>query len=99
MLSDSNSALVKIAANIAPTPIGPKWPAKSASRQFLISGMTGFRTNIMGIRRKSTTMMAMMASLQGVRPSAALLYWPQGMMAPRKTKYARFSNRSMTFDT
>ena len=39
----SSSARAKMATKIAPTPIGPKCPAKSASRHVLMSGITGLR--------------------------------------------------------
>ena len=80
--SFSNSPLARILMNIAPTPIGPKWPQKMASRHVRMSGMMGFMANMMGIRRKQRMRSAMHTRRQGTMVRSGEFILLHGMMAP-----------------
>lgn len=68
--------------NIAPTPIGPKWPQNKASLQDLMSGINGLRANIMGIRRNRRMSIAIQTSLHGTMVRRGEFMLLQGMILP-----------------
>nr|CAA62655.1 L3153 [Saccharomyces cerevisiae] len=70
---DSNSPRASIAAKIAPTPIGPKWPTKSASRHDFISGIRGLNIMTAGILRKKMTTIESIIKRQTFVPISPLL--------------------------
>jgi len=67
---------------MAPTPIGPKCPQKRASRHDLMSGITGLRASMIGIRRKRRIRMAMTTKRQGTIVRAGEFISDQGMIEP-----------------
>ena len=78
----SNSARARKLMNIAPTPIGPKWPQNQASLQDLTSGIRGLRANIIGIRRNRRMSIAIQTSLHGTMVRRGEFMLLQGMILP-----------------
>lgn len=67
---------------MAPTPIGPKWPAKIASLLVLISGIQYHVARIVGSLLSARIEMARTMSLQGVSVRVASDQALKGIVAP-----------------
>lgn len=74
--------LARVAMNTAPTPIGPKWPEKRASRNVLMSGIHRYSAITAGKRRRMRTRMPMRTRRHGLIVSSGALKSSNGIQAP-----------------